>query len=185
MGELNFRSLKELLDQITESIGKDNPSETDFNNYNAKNKLESRALRVIKSGMDDGKEYKEVYEEINAAFDYYSSQVKYHLNMAYESRDIVGDDYENSKERFYGNHDIEGPDAFHGSHVAGIIGANRNNGLGIKGVADNVLIMGIRTVPDGDERDKDVANAIRYAVDNGAKIINMSFGKGYAKDKEV
>ncbi len=185
MGELNFRSLKELLDAITESIGNDNPTENDFNNYKVKNKLEGRALRVVRNGMKDGKSYKEVYEEIKDGFDYYTSQVKYHLNMAYESRDIVGDDYENSHERFYGNPDIEGPDAFHGSHVAGIIGADRNNDLGIKGVANNVLIMGIRTVPDGDERDKDVANAIRYAVDNGAKIINMSFGKGYVKDKQV
>jgi subtilisin family serine protease len=185
MGELNFRSLKELLDGITESIGKDNPTDQDFNNYKAKNKLETRALRVIKSGMKDGATYEEVYDEIKEGFDHYTNQVKYHLNMAYDSRGIVGDDYEDSNERFYGNNDIKGPDAFHGTHVAGIIGADRNNDLGIKGVADNVLIMGVRTVPDGDERDKDVANAIRYAVDNGAKVINMSFGKGYVKDKQV
>lgn len=185
MGELNFRSLKELLDGITESIGKDNPTDQDFNNYKAKNKLETRALRVIKSGMKDGATYEEVYGEIKEGFDHYTNQVKYHLNMAYDSRGIIGDDYEDSNERFYGNNDIKGPDAFHGTHVAGIIGADRNNDLGIKGVADNVLIMGVRTVPDGDERDKDVANAIRYAVDNGAKVINMSFGKGYVKDKQV
>lgn len=185
MGELNFRSLKELLDGITESIGNDNPTDQHFNNYKAKNKLETRALRVVKSGMKDGVTYKEVYEEIQEGFDYYTNQVKYHLNLAYDSRGIVGDNYEDSKEGFYGNNDIKGPDAFHGTHVAGIIGADRNNELGIKGVANNVLIMGIRTVPDGDERDKDVANAIRYAVDNGAKVINMSFGKGYVKDKQV
>ncbi len=185
MGELNFRSLKELLDGITKSIGKDNPTEQDFNNYKAKNKLENRALRVVKSGMNDGKSYAEFYEEMKEGFDHYTNQVKYHLNMAYDSRGIVGDNYQDSKEHFYGNNDIKGPDAFHGTHVAGIIGADRSNSLGIKGVADNVLIMGIRTVPDGDERDKDVANAIRYAVDNGAKVINMSFGKGYVKDKQA
>ena len=69
--------------------------------------------------------------------------------------------------------------------MAGIIGASRNNGIGIDGVADNVQIMSVRVVPDGDERDKDVANAIRYAVDNGASIINMSFGKGESPRKDV
>src|SRR5690606_17764535 len=88
-----------------------------------------------------------------------------------------------SYERYYGNPDVKGPDAFHGTHVAGIIGASRDNGLGIKGIASAVKLMGVRMVPDGDERDKDVANAIRYAVDNGAKVINMSFGKSFSKEK--
>ncbi len=72
----------------------------------------------------------------------------------------------------------------HGTHVAGIIGANRKNNIGVKGVADNVKIMTIRCVPNGDERDKDVANAIKYAVDNGAQVINMSFGKPYSPEKK-
>ncbi len=106
--------------------------------------------------------------------------------MEFDPRqDSVGDDYRNSWEKFYGNNNVTGPDAEHGTHVAGIIGASRKNSVGIKGVADNVKIMAIRTVPDGDERDKDVANSIRYAVDNGARIINMSFGKAYAWDKKV
>lgn len=184
-GELNFRSLIEILNAITKSLDNDDPTDVELNNYRAKNKLETRALRVVKGRMKEGSSYREVYEEIKEALDYYDSQVKYHLNMAYDSRDIVGDDYENSNERIYGNNDIKGPDAFHGTHVAGIIGADRDNGLGVMGVANNVLIMGIRTVPDGDERDKDVANAIRYAADNGAKVINMSFGKGYVKDKQA
>jgi subtilisin family serine protease len=108
------------------------------------------------------------------------------LNVEFDPRkDSVGDDYANSYERYYGNNNVTGPDAEHGTHVAGIVGAIRNNDLGIKGVADNVKIMAIRTVPDGDERDKDVANSILYAVDNGAKILNMSFGKSYAWDKKV
>lgn len=98
---------------------------------------------------------------------------------------IIKDDYSNSNESIYGNNDVEGPDALHGTHVAGIVGAIRNNDIGMNGVANNVRIMSVRTVPDGDERDKDVANAIRYAVDNGASIINMSFGKGYSWDKKV
>jgi cell wall-associated protease len=112
--------------------------------------------------------------------------VKYQYNPEFNPRaDIIKDNYADSYEKNYGNADIKGPDALHGTHVAGIIGAVRNNNLGMKGVADNVRIMGVRAVPDGDERDKDVANAIIYAVDNGATVINMSFGKSYAWDKEA
>ncbi|CAN5744776.1 hypothetical protein BH11BAC7_BH11BAC7_18350 [soil metagenome] len=103
--------------------------------------------------------------------------------MDYDPRSIVGDHYENNEERFYGNADVKGPDALHGTHVAGIIAANRFNNIGILGVAAPVKIMSVRVVPNGDERDKDVANGIRYAVDNGAKVINMSFGKGYSYNK--
>jgi len=116
---------------------------------------------------------------------HFQSLVDYGLNLKYNPRTIVGDNYADLYEQHYGNADVMGPDALHGSHVSGIIGALRNNNVGIKGVADNVQIMAIRTVPDGDERDKDVANAIRYAVDNGAQIVNMSFGKSFSPGKEA
>lgn len=96
---------------------------------------------------------------------------------------IVGDNYNDINDRFYGNNDVMANTPFHGTHVAGIIAAKRNNGLGMDGVADNVQIMAIRAVPDGDEHDKDIALAIRYAVDNGAKVINMSFGKSFSPEK--
>ena len=73
----------------------------------------------------------------------------------------------------------------HGTHCSGIIAAARNNNIGMDGIADNVKIMMVRAVPDGDEHDKDIANAIRYAVDNGAQIISMSFGKDFSPDKTV
>jgi subtilisin family serine protease len=98
--------------------------------------------------------------------------------------EIVKDNYEDFNDRFYGNSDVMANTPFHGTHVAGIIGAARGNGKGIEGIADNVRIMSIRAVPDGDEHDKDVALAIRYAVDNGAKVINMSFGKGFSPEKK-
>jgi subtilisin family serine protease len=99
--------------------------------------------------------------------------------------DIVKDNYFDLSDRFYGNNDVMGPlnSAKHGTHVTGLIGAKRNNGIGIDGVADDVKIMMLRVVPDGDEYDKDIALAIRYAVDNGAKVINMSFGKSYSPEK--
>jgi subtilisin family serine protease len=74
----------------------------------------------------------------------------------------------------------------HGTHVAGIIAAERGNGVGVDGIADHVLIMPIvATTATGDERDKDVANAIRYAVANGARVINMSFSKTLSQYKSV
>jgi subtilisin family serine protease len=110
-------------------------------------------------------------------------QAKYSLDPSYNPRTIVGDNYTNVNERDYGNRDLQAKDPKHGTHVAGIIGAVRGNGVGIDGVAPAVKFMVIRAVPDGDERDKDIANAIRYAADNGAKIISMSFGKAYSPYK--
>jgi subtilisin family serine protease len=98
--------------------------------------------------------------------------------------DVVKDNYNDINDRFYGNNDLMGTDASHGTHVAGIIGASRDNKVGIKGVANHVEIMTIRAVPDGDEHDKDIANAIRYAVDNGAWVVNMSFGKSFSPEKK-
>ncbi|MEJ7830943.1 MAG: S8 family serine peptidase, partial [Segetibacter sp.] len=97
---------------------------------------------------------------------------------------IIKDNYNNINDRFYGNNDVMGPSPLHGTHVSGIIGAQRGNGKGIEGIADNVRIMTIRAVPDGDEYDKDIALAIKYAVDNGAKVINMSFGKEISPEKK-
>lgn len=122
-------------------------------------------------------------EKLKEAYEYYDAQFKYGINLSFNPRGIVGDEVENVSDRDYGNNEVKGPDARHGTHVAGIVAANRNNSLGILGVAGNVKIMVIRAVPEGDERDKDVANAIRYAVDNGAKIINMSFGKSVSPQK--
>lgn len=97
---------------------------------------------------------------------------------------IVKDDVENINDRNYGNNNVMVTNPVHGTHVSGIIAAQRNNGIGIDGIADNVKIMAIRAVPDGDEYDKDVALAIRYAVDNGARVVNMSFGKYFSPHKK-
>jgi len=99
-------------------------------------------------------------------------------------KDIVKDDENDINDRYYGNNDVMAGDPMHGTHVAGIIGAERNNGKGMDGVANNVKIMMIRAVPNGDEHDKDIALAIRYAVDNGARVINMSFGKNLSPEKK-
>jgi len=119
--------------------------------------------------------------------EYYDGQAKNkNYDLEYDSRIIVGDDPEDITDVVYGNPYVIGSvdDEIHGTHVSGIILANRNNNIGMKGVADNAKLMSVRAVPDGDERDKDVALAIRYAVDNGAKVINMSFGKSWSPNPE-
>ena len=125
--------------------------------------------------------------QMKEALDYYGPQATKQYNLDFDPRkEAVGDNYDDYSEKKYGDNDYEGPDAQHGTHVAGII-AGVANGKEIQyGVASKVAkIMSVRTVPDGDERDKDVANAIRYAVDNGAKILNMSFGKPVSPGKNV
>ncbi|MEM7415483.1 MAG: S8 family serine peptidase [Gemmatimonadota bacterium] len=138
--------------------------------------------RALWLQLEDAGISRDILEEAEEA---YAGLMEYGLNPDFDARSIVGDDYANGSERVYGNADVMGPDASHGTHVAGIIGAVRGNDEGIDGIGANVRLMTIRTVPDGDERDKDVANAIRYAVDNGAHIINMSFGKTHSPRKEL
>ena len=107
-------------------------------------------------------------------------------NLKTNYRTPLNDNAQDYTTRGYGDnktgHMVD--DEIHGTHVAGILGAVRNNSIGMNGVADNVKIMAVRAVPDGDEYDKDVALAIRYAVDNGAKVINASFGKSYSPNKQ-
>lgn len=126
-------------------------------------------------------------KRITAFENYVNAQLKYHFNKEFDGRAVVGDNPDDINDTKYGNNDVIGLDkdeAKHGTHVAGIIAQVRHNGLGGDGVANNVEIMALRAVPDGDEYDKDIALAIRYAVDNGAKVINGSFGKYYSPHKQ-
>jgi len=182
-GLANINGFKGALDGVVKKIGKEEPTAEDFKNFKPANDLEGRIQGIMAEQLEKGT-FKDFYEDqIKEGLDYYTRQAEYNLNLDYDPRSIVGDNPNDATEKFYGNNDVAGPDAMHGSHVAGIIAADRTNKIGINGVADNVAIMGVRCTPNGDERDKDVANAIRYAVDNGAKVINMSFGKAYSWDK--
>lgn len=117
---------------------------------------------------------------------YFTERLEYNLNKDFNGREIVGDDPYDWADKTYGNGNPNNrlDDESHGTHVAGIIGAERNNGKGANGVANNVSIMSIRAVPNGDEYDKDIALGIRYAVDNGAKVINGSFGKSFSPNAQ-
>ncbi len=114
----------------------------------------------------------------------YESQLRYGLDTTFNPHSLV-EGRSGQTNSTYGNRDVMGPDAKHGTHVAGIIGARRDGGGSVIGIAPNVSLMAIRAVPDGDERDGDIANAIRYAADHGANIINMSFGKAYSPRKSA
>lgn len=124
-------------------------------------------------------------QSLNELKDHIDKYLDKHLNLSFAPRTLINDNLNNLEAGAYGNNDVKGPSSSHGSFVAGIIAANRSNRLGIDGIAENVEIMAIRAVPQGDEYDKDVALAIRYAVDNGANIINMSFGKQFSPQKQL
>ena len=119
--------------------------------------------------------------------DYVYGQINYNLNVEFDGRKIVGDNPNDLNDTKYGNNNVVGPEpkeAKHGTHVAGIVAQVRGNNLGGDGVTNNAQILTVRAVPNGDEYDKDIALGIRYAVDNGAKVINGSFGKYYSQQKE-
>jgi len=143
-----------------------------------------RVIGIIKQRMANASADQKA--QLQGALDYYETVYNVHYNPKAEGRKIVGDNPDDFSDKKYGNNDVEGPDALHGTHVGGIVGAVRGNGIGYDGVANDVQLMSLRAVPNGDEYDKDIALAIRYAVDNGAKVINMSFGKAYSPHaKEV
>lgn len=182
-----------LLDTLANALGDQALNLENINNIDEKDsKSLSMSIAMTKQILAENSNFKNVAElksflvtDFEEGKIHYTNELKYAFNPDYNPRTIIGDNYNNVNERIYGNNDVEGPDASHGTHVAGLVAAKRSNGIGIDGVADHVRIMSVRCVPDGDERDKDVANAIRYAVDNGASIINMSFGKGHSPNKET
>ncbi len=177
-----FERMEKAFATVSKALGKPSFTEEDLAKLDAGGDKDlEEAIALSKRIMGFGITPSNIAEQKEAAV---GGQLRYSLNPEYNPRYIVGDDPNDLRNRFYGNNDYRGPYAAHGTHVAGIIAAVRDNGIGINGIADNVRIMTVRCVPDGDERDKDVANAIRYAVDNGASIINMSFGKGYSPDKK-
>lgn len=176
---------------LKENTGKDSLTANDIANINADDTEVSQAKQMMtnifqQSGAESSKQ---ITSELNEAYDHFNSKLEYHLNLDFDGREIVGDDADDISDTDYGNNDVTGPsedkeDILHGTHVAGIVGAVRDNDIGMNGVANNVEILPVRAVPDGDEYDKDIALGIRYAVDNGAKIINMSFGKYFSPHSE-
>lgn len=171
---------------LQEELGKQTYTLEDLNQLESEDEKVLQAKAAMSQMLTFEESVEALKEELKGGIEYFTGRLNYNLNKDYDGRSIVGDDPENIEDTDYGNNDVIGDKehAKHGTHVAGIIAAERNNNIGMNGVAEHVKIMSVRTVPDGDEYDKDVALAIRYAVDNGAKVINGSFGKYYSPNKE-
>ena len=188
----NLKMFIDNVDRLEEAMGKKDVTKEDLDAYNptdstlikTKGKL-SRTLTMMQSFIK-GATADSLKKQFKPALNQLSTFVNYQYNVDFNPRYIVGDNYADANERYYGNNDVIGPTDLHATHVSGIIAGNRTGKPGdAEGIADNAVIMAVRVVPDGDERDKDVANGIRYAVDNGAKVINMSFGKQFSYNKKV
>ena len=169
------------INKIKEHLNVEKLTMTDVKNMETEDEDLNKAAAFL--GLFETEDLDGMMNELDGVMEYFQSIVNHHLNLEENSRAIVGDDPNDYSDSNYGNPDVFGGSGEHGSHVAGIVGATRDNDLGMKGAADYVELMAVRMVPNGDERDKDVANGIRYAVDNGADILNMSFGKMYSPGK--
>lgn len=174
---------------MTERFGKEDYTKEDLNSISNPDAATQGQIGLLSQMFNFASSIPELIDELQGGIDYFGGRLDTHFNMDKDFRAVLGDNPDVWDGKPYGNNDVDGPDpkkedARHGTHVAGIIAAQRNNNLGMKGVADNVEIMVLRAVPDGDEYDKDIAMAIRYAVDNGAKVINTSFGKYYSPHPE-
>ena len=169
---------------IAKELGKEEYNCTDLEKYTSTDanarRTKSFLLQLCKTNSSDELTNKQIIDELEG--DIRKADAADNAPKEYR-KEIVQDDETNINDRFYGNTDIMASTPFHGTHCSGIIAGVRNNDKGINGIADNVRIMMVRAVPDGDEHDKDIANAIRYAVDNGAQIVSMSFGKEFSPNK--
>jgi len=177
-----YQQITDVDDALTKHFGKSDYTKEEVNAIKtddpALNQAKQIAQYMFSNGLDSMADAK---NEINDGLVSINERLNYNLNKSFKGR-VTGDNPDDMSTKFYGNNNVKPvkKSESHGTHVAGIIAAERNNGKGANGVANNVEIMSVRVVPNGDEYDKDVALAIRYAVDNGASIINGSFGKSYS-----
>lgn len=176
-------SLEALL-AIEEALGKKEVTLENVKALQLEDAYKKSAQKFVEQLLHIESDFERLKKDYLEIFEYHYVRFAYNYNPEFDARSIVGDNPEVLNDQAYGNNNVKGPDAEHGTQVAGIIAARRDNQIGIQGIADRVKIMSLRVVPEGDERDKDIAKAIRYAVDNGAQIINMSFGKGASPQKK-
>ncbi|MDP2526749.1 S8 family peptidase [Maribacter dokdonensis] len=181
-----YQAVKNADADVKKYLKKDTYTKQDLATITATDETMQRNIAILNQMFGIKDTIPEVLEELNNGIKYYTEQLNYNLNKDFNGRESVGDDPYDFTDVDYGNGNPMNrvDDESHGTHVAGIIGAERNNGIGVNGVANNVAIMSIRAVPNGDEYDKDIARGIRYAVDNGARIINGSFGKSFSPNAQ-
>nr|WP_298923515.1 S8 family peptidase [uncultured Allomuricauda sp.] len=181
-----FQVVKNADVAVKKELGKDSYTKKELAGIEAKTEEMQQHLAVLTQMFSYGDTISTVMEELSEGITYFADQVNYNLNKDFDGRTPVGDNPYDLSDKSYGNGNPKNrvDTESHGTHVAGIIAAKRDNGKGVNGVAKNVKLMSVRAVPNGDEYDKDIAMAIRYAVDNGAKIINCSFGKSYSPNAQ-
>ena len=184
-----LQQVKPAHEAMVEKLGKDDYTAEELAAISNPTAAEKQQIAMLTQMLSYGDSVNAVIEQLEGGIDYFGGRLENHFNLKKDFRSVLGDNPDDITDTNYGNNQVSGPDpkkedAKHGTHVSGIIAGERNNEIGIDGVAENVEIMVIRAVPDGDEYDKDIALAIRYAVDNGAKVINTSFGKYYTTHPE-
>lgn len=177
-----YQAVKNADDDVKKYLKKESYTKEDLADIKASDETMLRNVAILNQMLSINDTIAEVLKDLKTGLTYFTEQLNYNLNKDFNGRTVVGDDAYDITDTNYGNGNPKNrvDDESHGTHVAGIIAAERNNGKGVNGVANNVAIMSIRAVPNGDEYDKDIARGIRYAVDNGARVINGSFGKSYS-----
>ncbi|WP_282160230.1 S8 family peptidase [Ulvibacterium marinum] len=181
-----FQAVKNSDEVVKKHLNKSTYTKKDVVAIKAEDETLKQSVGILMQMYNYGDSIPDVMEELQDGIKHFTEQVNYNLNKDFNGREAVGDNPYDINDRGYGNGNPQNrvEDESHGTHVAGIIAAERDNGKGVNGVANNVQIMSVRAVPNGDEYDKDIALAIRYAVDNGAKIINASFGKSFSPNAD-
>ncbi|MFT5738621.1 MAG: subtilisin family serine protease [Maribacter sp.] len=175
------QTIKNADETLVKHLGKKDYTLDEVNAIKTEDSNLAQAVQIAQNVSGNGATLTEAIIEIKAGLEGINERLNFNLNKDFSGRK-TGDDINDLTDTGYGNGNVKPfkKSESHGTHVAGIIAAERNNGKGANGVANNVELMSIRTVPNGDEYDKDIALAIRYAVDNGAKVINGSFGKSFS-----
>ncbi|SFR57546.1 S8 family peptidase [Maribacter stanieri] len=181
-----YQAVKNADADVQKYLKKDVYTKQDLSSIKATDEAMQRNVAILNQMFGIKETIPDVLKDLKNGLTYYTEQLNYNLNKDFNGREPVGDDAYDITDVNYGNGNPMNrvDDESHGTHVAGIIAAERNNGKGVNGVANNVAIMSIRAVPNGDEYDKDIARGIRYAVDNGARVINGSFGKSFSPNAE-
>ncbi|MGW9684532.1 S8 family peptidase [Flagellimonas sp. 2504JD1-5] len=181
-----YQVVKNADEAVKKELGKSSYTKKELMGIEAKSEQMKQNIAVLNQMFSYGDDIPSVMEELSEGITYFTEQVNYNLNKDFDGRTPVGDNPYDLTDKSYGNGNPKNrvDTESHGTHVAGIIAAERNNGKGVNGVAKNVKLMSVRAVPNGDEYDKDIAMAIRYAADNGAKIINCSFGKSFSPNAQ-
>ena len=184
--ELALNGTKKADETLAKLLGKPTYTAEELDAIGSTDPEVVQSVTIMKQMLSYGLSVADLKKEIEKELESYI-KVQSGENLKTNYRKVVGDNPDDIKDTKYGDNNVMGPDKeeiLHGTHVAGIVAQVRNNKIGGDGIANNVQILTVRAVPDGDEYDKDIALGIRYAVDNGAKVINGSFGKAFSPHKQ-